>query len=158
MKSKTTLRAVLALAGLAALAQAPARADDHGRSIVLLPSYVQECAACHAPYPPGLLPKESWQRLMDNLPRHFGTDASVDAATQKALSTWLVSYAGTGKRARTAPPEDRITRSDWFVREHREVPTAAWKRASIKSAANCSACHEGAAQGMYDEHGIRIPR
>jgi hypothetical protein len=71
---------------------------------------------------------------------------------------WLTAYAGSGKRARTAPPEDRITRSDWFVREHREVPAAAWKRASIKSAANCSACHEGAAQGMYDEHSIRIPR
>lgn len=155
MKNKLPLWAALALA---ALSQAPARADDHGRSVTLLPMYVQECGSCHAPFPPGLLPADSWQRLMNDLPRHFGTDASVDAATQKALNVWLTAYAGSGKRARTAPPEDRITRGDWFVREHREVPAAAWKRASIKSAANCSACHEGAAQGMYDEHSIRIPR
>jgi hypothetical protein len=95
---------------------------------------------------------------MSDLPRHYGTDASLDTATRTALSVWLTAHAGTGKRARTAPPEDRITRSDWFVREHREVPAAAWKRASIRSAANCGACHAGAAQGLYDEHGVRIPR
>ena len=149
---------LLAALALAALAQAPARADGHGRQVALLPMYVQECGACHAPFSPGLLPGTSWQRLMDNLPRHYGTDASVDATTQKTLSVWLTSHAGTGKRAGIAPPEDRITRSDWFVREHREVPTGAWTRASIKSAANCGACHEGTAQGLYDEHRVRIPR
>ncbi len=155
MKNKLPLLAVLALA---AFSQALARADEHGRSVALLPMYVQECGSCHAPFPPGLLPADSWQRLLSGLPRHFGTDASVDAATQKALSVWLATYAGSGKRARQAPPEDRITRGDWFAREHREVPAAAWKRASIKSAANCSACHEGAAQGRYDEDNVRIPR
>lgn len=155
MKNKLPLLTALALA---ALWQASARADDHGRNAVMLPMYVQECGACHAPFPPGLLPADSWQRLMSDLPRHYGTDASLDTATRTALSVWLTAHAGTGKRARTAPPEDRITRSDWFVREHREVPAAAWKRASIRSAANCGACHEGAAQGLYDERGVRIPR
>lgn len=155
MKNKLPLLTSLALA---ALWQPPARADDHGRNAVVLPMYVQECGACHAPFPPGLLPADSWQRLMSDLPRHYGTDASLDTATRTALSVWLTAHAGTGKRARTAPPEDRITRSDWFVREHREVPAAAWKRASIRSAANCGACHEGAAQGLYDERGVRIPR
>jgi hypothetical protein len=31
-----------------------------------------------------MLPAASWQRLMGNLPRHFGTDASLDAATTAA--------------------------------------------------------------------------
>ena len=158
MKLTPSLQAVLALAALTTLATTAARADDHGRAIVLLPSYVQECGACHAPYPPGLLPSDSWQRLMGNLPKHFGTDASLDAPTQKALSTWLTATAGTGKRARVAPPQDRITRGDWFIREHREVPNAAWTRASIKSASNCGACHDGAAQGLYDEDSVHIPR
>ena len=155
MMLRTSLSAALALA---AAVHAPARADDHGRAAALLPAYVQECGACHTPYPPGLLPNESWQRLMSNLPKHFGADASLDAPTRNALSTWLAATAGTGKRARTAPPQDRITRSDWFVREHREVPRAAWTRASIKSASNCGACHDGAAQGLYDEDSVRIPR
>jgi len=155
MKIQLPLLTALALA---ALSLAPARADDHGRNAVMLPMYVQECGACHAPFPPGLLPADSWQRLMSDLPRHYSTDASLDTATRTALSVWLTAHAGTGKRARTAPPEDRITRSDWFVREHREVPAATWNRASIRSAANCGACHEGAAQGLYDERGVRIPR
>ena len=155
MKNKLPLLAALALA---ALSQAPARADDHGRSVALLPMYVQECGSCHAPFPPGLLPVDSWQRLMNDLPRHFGTDASVDAATQKALNVWLTAYAGTGKRARTAPPEDRITRSDWFVREHREVDRATWQRKSIGSPANCAACHTGAASGRFSERDLRIPK
>ena len=46
--------------------------------------------ACHVAYPPGLLPAASWQRLMANLPRHFGTDASLDAATaQASCRAWL---------------------------------------------------------------------
>lgn len=136
----------------------PAFADgDGGHRYQPMPAaYVQECGSCHAPFPPRLLPNESWQRLMDNLPRHYGTDASLDAPTQRALSTWLAANAST--RLRSAPPEDRITLTRWFVREHDEVPTAAWKRPAIKSAANCSACHEGAAQGDFNEHAVRIPR
>jgi hypothetical protein len=27
-------------------------------------AYAQECTACHIAYPPGMLPKQSWQRIM----------------------------------------------------------------------------------------------
>lgn len=142
---------------LAAFA-APVWADDDGghRYQPMPAAYVQECGSCHAPFPPRLLPRDSWQRVMGGLDRHFGTDAALDAATQRSIATWLEAHAST--RARGAPPEDRITRSAWFVREHDEVPAAAWRRPAIKSAANCSACHEGAAQGDYNEHAVRIPR
>ncbi len=136
-----------------------ARADGgDGFAAPALPKYQQECAACHVAYPPGLLPAASWQRLMSNLPRHFGTDASLDPATAKEISTWLTQNAATRKRLAAPPPEDRITRSDWFVRKHDEVPAATWKRASIKSASNCSACHSRADQGDFDEDSVRIPR
>jgi hypothetical protein len=70
----------------------------------------------------------------------------------------LQANAGTYKRVREAPPDDRITRSAWFVRKHREVDAAVWKRASIKSAAQCTACHVQAEQGNFDEHQVRVPR
>ncbi len=88
---------------------------------------------------------------MDNLPRHYGTDASLDPALTRKLSAWLDANAGTGKRAREQPPEDRITRSAWFVREHDEVRAATWKLPAVKSAANCSACHTQAEQGDFNE-------
>ncbi len=146
----------LALAAPLMLAAGLAFADDD--RYALSPAYVQECGACHTPYPPALLPRESWQRVMGNLDHHYGTDASLDAAAQKSIGDWVLAHAGTGKRARSAPPDDRITRGDWFIRKHHEVSKAAWSRPSIKSAANCSACHGGAAEGDYDEDRVRIPR
>ena len=134
-------------------------ADEHRASRVPpLPEYTQECASCHLAFPPGLLPAASWRRIMDNLPRHYGTDASLDPALTRQLSTWLQANAGTGKRAREQPSDDRITRAAWFVREHDEVPPSTWKLAAVKSTANCSACHTQAEQGDFRERNIRIPR
>jgi hypothetical protein len=146
----TLLPTLLALAG-AALADGAPRTP--------LPSaYRDECGSCHVPFPPALLSAGSWQRVMDGLARHYGTDASLDAATAAQIGAWLRSSAGSGRRTLANPPEDRITRSAWFVRKHDEVPASAWQGPAVKSAANCSACHPRADQGAYDEHDIRIPR
>jgi mono/diheme cytochrome c family protein len=164
--------AFVALAALAALlCTAPtARADDDRRAPrrPLLPQYQQECAACHIAYPPDLLPAESWRHLMTGLAQHFGTDAALDAASTQAIAGWLAANAadaGSGTDARTRspqrpaapPPNLRITRSAWFVSEHGEVSAAVWKRPSVKSPANCQACHRQADQGDFNERNIRIP-
>ena len=143
----------------ALLTTATAWADNI--AVPQLKAYQQECAACHLAYPPGLLPAASWQRLMGNLPKHFGTDASLDAATLQTLSSFLAANAGTFKKVArdpAPPPEDRISRAPWFVREHDEVPAATWQRKAIGSAANCAACHTQAAQGSFREREIQIPR
>ena len=145
--------------GFAAFAAVASSAWADGRPATpLLPEYKQECAACHLAYPPGALPAESWQRLMHDLPRHFGTDASLDPAAVERLSRWLTDHAGSWKRVGSIPAEDRITRSDWFVRKHREVGSATWRLPALKSPSNCAACHAGADQGDFDEDRVRIPR
>ena len=133
-------------------------ADGDRRMVPLLPKYQQECAACHLAYPPGMLPAASWKRVMANLPRHYGTDASLDPATVKELSNWLGANAGTYQRVSEEPPQDRITTSSWFERKHREVAPQVWKRAAIGSRANCAACHTGADKGDFDDDNIRIPK
>ena len=138
-----------------------ALADDGQRAsrAPLLPKYRQECAACHLAYPPGLLPAASWQRVMNNLPRHYGTDASLDPAMVKELSAWLAANAGTAKRVGTEqPPQDRISLAPWFIRKHDEVAAATWKLPAVKSAAHCTACHAQAEQGDFNEHHVRVPR
>jgi hypothetical protein len=152
-------RSLFGLIAAVSLANA-AFADDDKRAprAPLLPKYQQECAACHVAYPPGMLPAASWQRIVNNLPRHYGTDASLDPATVNALSVWLTANAGTAKRAREEPPEDRITRSSWFIRKHNEVSTATWKLPAVKSAANCTVCHIRSEQGDFNERNVRIPR
>jgi mono/diheme cytochrome c family protein len=120
--------------------------------------YQQECAACHTAYPPGMLPAESWQRIMGGLQQHYGTDASLDDASVATLTKWLTASAGTYKRVRGAPPNDRITESSWFIRKHDEVAPAIWKDPSVKSAANCAACHTRADRGDFDEDHVRMPQ
>jgi len=158
MKTAFNPRSMLLAAGLG-LAMLSAAQADGGR---LLPrdmpaAYTAECAACHTAYPPGMLPARSWQRIMTGLDKHYGTDASLDDATVKQLSSWLQANAGTYKRVAEAPPQDRITRSAWFERKHREIEPAVWKHASVKSAANCAACHTGADKGNYDDDNLKFP-
>ena len=137
---------------------APAWADGRLMPVQVPGVYTQECAACHMAYPPGLLPPASWQRIMGHLDRHYGSDAALETAQVQQISTWLQAHAGSDKRVREAPPEDRITRSAWFVRKHREVEASVWKRASIKSAAQCIACHRQADRGDFEEDHVRIPK
>ncbi len=147
------------LAAFAGCIAAIASAEEHGRRAVpLLPKYAQECGSCHVPYPPRLLPAGSWRSLMADLGRHFATDASLDEASAKAIGAWLEANAGSGKRAAATPPGNRITRSAWFLHEHDEIAPATWRRASVKSASNCAACHAGAERGLFNEHDVRIPR
>lgn len=159
--SRPSLRRTLlaALTGTLFAVATTAQADGDKRPPVpLLPQYQQECASCHTAYPPGMLPVASWQRLMKDLSRHFGTDASLDPAVTADLTRWLTANAGTYKRVAAAPPEDRISRSAWFIRKHDEVAAATWKLPAVKSAANCGACHTQADKGDYSERHIRIPR
>ena len=157
MTVSLNIRPLLAVA--LCLAAVSAVHADSGR---LLPrnvpaAYTQECAACHTGYAPGMLPARSWQRIMTGLDKHYGTDASLDAATVQQLGGWLQANAGTYKRVTEEPPQDRITRSAWFVRKHDEVEPAVWKLPSVKSAANCAACHTGADRGDFDDDNIRMP-
>ena len=151
------LRLLAGVAMFTALAPV-AVAGDNGHAVPLLPQYKRECDSCHVAYPPTLMPAASWKRIMGNLPKHFGTDASLDPTTLKEISTWVNAHAGTYKRVNEEPPQDRITRSAWFAREHREVSSATWKLPAVKSAANCGACHTQAEKGDFNERNIRTPR
>jgi mono/diheme cytochrome c family protein len=149
---RSSLAAMLAFAALT-----PALADGNLQPRLALPIYQQECAACHLAYPPGLLPARSWTRIMNGLDKHYGSDASLDPADVQQISRWLQTEAGTYKRVAEAPPEDRITRSAWFVSKHRKLDPQVWKHASVKSAANCAACHAGADKGDFDDDGVTLP-
>ena len=151
-------RWLVVLAGLALVAVA--HAESIGSSAAPPAKYQQECAACHIAYPPGFLPAASWQRLMGGLDKHFGTDASLDEPTRRELGNWLSLHAGTYRRVSEEPPQDRVSRSAWFLRKHRdgEVPANVWKRASVGSPSNCAACHAGAAKGNFNEDEVRIPK
>ncbi|MCL4746399.1 MAG: cytochrome C [Burkholderiaceae bacterium] len=154
-----TLALVLGLAAIASsIAVTPAHAGaGRGMPPDVPLAYTQECASCHTAYPPGMLPARSWQRVMGRLDKHYGTDASLDAQAVQRIASWLQAHAGTYKRVRAEPPEDRITRSAWFERKHRKIDPSVWKLASVKTAANCAACHTGADRGDFDDEELKYP-
>ena len=120
-------------------------------------SYEAECASCHMAYPPGLMGQKNWQNIMSGLDKHFGTDASLDAKTQSEITQWLMKNAATREKYSAFAPENRITKTAWFIRKHDEVKADVWKRAGVKSPANCSACHADAIKGDFEEDRVRIP-
>jgi nitrate/TMAO reductase-like tetraheme cytochrome c subunit len=149
------------LALLLALALAvPVRADHY--TVPKNPLLAEECGSCHMVYPPQMLGARSWQALMADLKRHFGTDASLDVQKTALISRYLTANAATGKRGETldtaGKPLLRITQTSRFLHKHDEVAASTWKRSAVKSPANCSACHTRATAGDFEEENVRIPR
>jgi len=153
----TFILCLLAALGIGA-GTAVAGGSKDFQPVVMSEKYRSECASCHLAYPPALLPLASWRRLLGSLDKHYGVDASLEAAEVLEISKWLEPLAGTYKKVREEPPEDRITKAAWFVREHRKIEAEVWLRSSIKSAANCAACHTAAEQGNYNDDFVRIPK
>ena len=154
---------VLAITLLPLVAAAADKYGGENRGKPLQPAQVsakwqQECGSCHIAYAPGLLPAESWRKIMSGLDKHFGDDASLTAQENKEITAFLVANASNRWSASTAPL--RITESQWFKTKHnnKEIPPDTWKRPSVKSPANCQACHIDAAKADFNENRIKIPK
>lgn len=120
-------------------------------------SYRAECSSCHLAYPPAMLAAGDWQLTMQQLAKHFGTDAAVDRASAREIGSFLERHAGSGSRVDGAGQPPRITKTARFERKHREIAARFWRDPRIKSAANCEACHQGAGHGRFSEHDLLIP-
>jgi len=132
-----------------------------GRNLAQAPAvWKTECGSCHMAYPPGLLPASAWKKQMDNLQNHYGVNATLTAEDEKIIRSYLGTAAASNgpdySNSKGEPP--RITSTGWFVRKHDEISPAIWKRKAVGSAANCQACHSGAAKGDFNEDAVRIPR
>lgn len=131
--------------------------------------YVKECGSCHTAYSPTYLPARSWRRLMLELERHFGEDASLPAPDRDLLLAQLESLAGDSPKAVQAiaqrnarvPASEtplRVTAMPFFAFMHDEVPGHIWQRPKVGSKSNCVACHPRADEGRYFEREIQIPK
>ncbi|HEY4698223.1 MAG: hypothetical protein A2143_06400 [Gallionellales bacterium RBG_16_57_15] len=141
--------------------------DDQYRSgsrkgrkpLVINAKWKDECGSCHMAYPPRFLSAESWRAMMAGLDKHFGSDASLDAAAATEIGGFLEKNASTKQRRSSTgnEPPLRITETRWFRSEHRKVENS-WKDPRVKSLANCAACHTQADSGSFREREIRVPK
>ena len=155
-----TPRFALLIVAAVALVAPPAFADG-ARFAASDPSWRAECGSCHAAFPPALMSAPAWRRVMGALDRHYGTDASLDAAATARIAAFLERHAGTAPRATPASGDARLPRlvdGAWFAREHRKVSSATLARPDVRGLANCGACHADADRNDYSERGLRVPR
>ena len=130
--------------------------------------YREECGSCHMAYSPGLLPANSWVKMMSALEDHFGDNAELDTETQRSITDLLVANSADRSNYRRARKFNRsielnnaplrISETPYFRHEHDEIP---WRmvtdNSEVKSFSHCNACHTRAEQGSFNEHDIRIP-
>jgi hypothetical protein len=131
--------------------------------------YAEECGSCHFAYPPGLLPAASWQQLMTGLDDHFGDNAELDANDEQQLAEYLTNNAADTSSYRRSrkimnslqdtnmPSPLRITEIPYFRHEHREIPNRIINLPEVGgNLSQCSACHQHAEMGSFNEHEISI--
>ena len=121
----------------------------------------EECGSCHLAFPPSMLPASSWKRMMGELDKHFGSDASVTPAAAERITRYLSENAADtggqrygGKLMRgvaLASAPQRITELPKWVNEHHDISAKEWKRKEVGSKANCAACHSDAERGYFNE-------
>lgn len=139
----------------------PAGASGH-------PGYAKACGSCHPAYPPVLLPARSWAALMGGLAQHFGEEAEVPETERRSLEAWLLANAADRAPSRrgawimrSIAPETtplRITRVPAIRKKHDEIPLRHIRdNPEVRSLGRCTACHEGAEAGVFDEDTARIP-
>ena len=150
--------------------------NDHGkhhsheeRQLVSVKNdtYSQECGACHFAYQPWLLPSGSWEKILGELPSHFGEDISLDEETQKTIDQYLTANAADRvavKRSRKIMKSLRgwtplrVSEIPYILEKHHDLDPTILDRPSIGTLGNCIACHTSADQGNYDDDYVTIPR
>lgn len=122
---------------------------------------LKECGACHMVFPPQFLPARSWQKLMADLSSHFGEDASLADPARQTVTTYLVGHAADaagrkgGNRflrglSASATPL-RISETPFWQNAHEEVSARQFTSTTVKTPANCVACHKAANRGDFSE-------
>lgn len=130
---------------------------------VLVPkdaAYLKECGSCHTAFSPQLLPAASWRRIMASLDNHFGDSAKVDAATQQAITAYLVDNAADHAASDESrvimhslgPGEvpGRITEIPFVAGVHAAALDPRWNgQPRPKRLTECETCHVRAPKGDY---------
>ena len=128
--------------------------------------FYDECISCHTLYPPYLLPKKSWVKMMDNLEDHFGDDASLDQEDVDSIKEYLVKNSSENstkessfKISKSMDANDTIaiTETPYWKKRHDDIDEEVFKGKKVGKKANCKACHKNIEQGLLNDKDIKIP-
>jgi len=130
------------------------------------PVFYNECGDCHKVYPPYMLPKRSWQKIMLSLDNHRGekiTDANITKSQQASILEFLTQNAAETSQREAAVKvmhslgerrPKNITKTPYWRETHKDIPKSVYKQKKIKDKSNCIACHKDFDQGNMDDMNI----
>ncbi len=130
------------------------------------PRFYNECISCHTLYPPYLLPKASWEKMMGNLEEHFGEDASLDEQDTSSIREYLAKNSAESSTKESAfyilksmdsNETIAITKTPYWKRRHSEIDKSVFESKEVVAASNCKACHGNIEQGLLNDKDIKIP-
>jgi hypothetical protein len=105
--------------------------------------YLENCASCHVPLPPEVLPSETWRRLLLEPEQHFGQQLKP-LIGPVLITMWDYIRAYSRPEEAKKPLPYRISESPYFKALHPRV-----KFSQTVKPASCVICHPGAAQYNY---------
>lgn len=127
----------------------------------------ESCGECHLAYHPSLLPARSWEKLFIEQQDHFGEDLGLETEMAQKLLHFAIPHAAetlpteaAWKISRSIPATEtplRITETQYWKRKHLEIPDDLWQQNTVRSRANCAACHLDAQQGTFEDGAMRVP-
>lgn len=130
------------------------------------PVYAKKCGACHKPYPPYLLPQQSWKRIMKSLNNHRGekiTDANISKVQQASILEFLTNNsAETSQREASvkmmhslgALRPKAITKTPYWRETHKNIPSWVYHTKKVKKKSNCFSCHRDIEYGSLEDRNI----
>ena len=126
------------------------------------------CGECHLAYHPTLLPARSWEKMMREQHEHFEEDLDLDDESVEIISKFLLTYAAETHLTKTAwkinrsiPIEEapqRMTETSYWLQKHHMLASEIWQFPSVKSKANCNACHWDAQAGTFEAAAMYLPQ
>ncbi len=131
--------------------------------------YQEECGDCHFEFPPNLLPRRSWERMMkpEELEAHFEEDVSLEEETRVKILSHLTTYAQETSHSEVAyylseeigPTQSplQFSHTNWWKERHEDIDAETYKKEKIGGKLNCKACHAKAAYGSFEDRDIYIP-
>jgi len=107
--------------------------------------YLENCASCHIPIPPEVLPTETWKEILENPQNHYGTSVeNLVRISQVIIWQYMMTFSRPLRPLENQP--SYVNQSRYFYALHPRV-----KLPDLINTKSCLVCHPGAQQLNYQQ-------
>lgn len=122
-----------------------------------------ECSDCHNLFPPFMLPKESWKKLMANQHEHFKEDLELEDSLVQSIEKFLIENSSETSTREFSYKITKelgdsgnfiITKTNYWKELHKNISDEEFKSDKIETKSNCIGCHKDFEKGILSDINI----